>query len=114
VSENTDEQIAAFQDQIRKLQRTQNTIGRFSVDAETLVKAIAIRLETESAFLSPQPVTYVTNPREILKLAEDAGASSEQIDQWIEEALIQKPDWPPVAPEPESDFSQQTEEALTD
>jgi hypothetical protein len=81
-----DERITAFQDQIRKLQRMRGAMGRFSVDAETLVKTVAVRLTTESAFLSPDPATYITDPRGVLKLAEDAGATSTQIDQWIEEA----------------------------
>lgn len=81
-----DEQIAAFEDQIRKLQRTRNMAGRFSVDAETLVKTIAVRLESESRFLSPQPMAYITDPRGVLKLVEDAGVSAEQIDQWMDEA----------------------------
>jgi hypothetical protein len=57
-----------------------------NVDAETLVRAIAVRLETESGFLSPQPATYITDPRGILTLVEDAGVSAEQIDQWIDDA----------------------------
>jgi hypothetical protein len=56
-----------------------------NVDAETLVRAIAVRLETESGFLSPQPATYITDPRGILRLVEDAGVSAEQIDQWIDD-----------------------------
>lgn len=56
------------------------------VDAETLVRAIAVRLETESGFLSPQPATYITDPRGVLKLVEDVGVSAEQIDQWIDDA----------------------------
>ena len=59
---------------------------RYPVDGETLVKAVASSLITESAFLSPQPATFIANPRGILKLVEDAGATPEQIDQWIEEA----------------------------
>lgn len=57
----------------------------YAVDGEALVKAVANSLITESAFLSPEPATFIANPRGILKLVEDAGATPEQIDQWIEE-----------------------------
>jgi hypothetical protein len=87
---------------------------KYNVDGEALVKAIAVRLETESGFLSPQPVTYVTDPCGVLKLVEEAGASPEQIDRWINEALIKEADWLPAVPEPTYDFSEQIEEALSD
>lgn len=58
-----------------------------SIDAETLVRAIAVRLDTESRFLTPDPATYITDPRGILKLVEDAGVSAEQIDKWISEEI---------------------------
>lgn len=57
-----------------------------TIDAETFVKAVAVRLETESNFLSPILVTVIADPSGLLKLAEDAGVSPEQIDVWLEEA----------------------------
>lgn len=65
---------------------TTATATKVVVDGETLVKAVTKSLITESAFLSPQPATFIANPRGILKLVEDASATPEQIDQWIEEA----------------------------
>lgn len=56
------------------------------VDAELLVKTIAVRIDRESTFLSPAPKDYIVDPRGVLKLVEDAGVSPEQIDKWIEEA----------------------------
>lgn len=60
--------------------------NRITVDGEALVKAVAKSLTSESVFLSPEPATFIANPRGILKLVEDAGATPQQIDQWIEEA----------------------------
>lgn len=62
------------------------TATKVVVDGETLVKAIAVRIDRESGFLSPDPAEYITDPRGVLKLVEDAGATPEQIDQWIKEA----------------------------
>lgn len=56
-----------------------------SVDCESLVRAIARRMERESRFLSPYPEYFITDPRGLLKLVEDAGVSAEQIDKWISE-----------------------------
>lgn len=58
-----------------------------SVDCELLVRAIAQRMERESAFLSPEPAYFITDPRGLLKLVEDAGVSPEQIDNWISEEV---------------------------
>lgn len=58
---------------------------RVLIDAEVLVKAIARRLSTGSRFLSPVTTTVIVDPRGVLKVVQDAGASPEQIDLWIEE-----------------------------
>ncbi len=54
--------------------------------AKAVVKAIAVRMYRESAFLSPDPQDLMSDPYGVLKEIEDAGVDAKTIDAWLMEA----------------------------